>query len=59
MCISDRLLWVVFLVLAHRRIQALATGRPPGPPAGGTVLGAAGVVAAAALVGAVVLMVPR
>ncbi|WP_326599816.1 DUF202 domain-containing protein [Streptomyces sp. NBC_01803] len=52
------LLWVSFLALAHRRIQALTTGRPPGAPTGGTVLGAAGVVVAAALVGMVVLAVP-
>ncbi|MGK5533774.1 DUF202 domain-containing protein [Streptomyces sp. URMC 129] len=52
------LLWVFFLALAHRRIQALAAGRPPGPPTRGTVLGAAGVVVAAALVGALVLAIP-
>ncbi|UCM87024.1 DUF202 domain-containing protein [Streptomyces marincola] len=50
------LLWVAFLVLAHRRIHALAARRPR--PAGGTVPLAAAVVAAAALCAATLLAGP-
>lgn len=48
------LVWVGFLGLAHRRITALAPGRPL-PPAKATILGAAGAVVTAALLGAVLV----
>lgn len=38
------LLWVAFLVMAHRRIRQLAHGRRPPPVARATMVGAAGVI---------------
>ncbi|MDB1089071.1 DUF202 domain-containing protein [Streptomyces sp. ACA25] len=51
---SATLLWVVFLLLAHRRIRFLAARRPAGPePA--MVLGSALVVVIVAMLGALLL----
>jgi hypothetical protein len=47
----DALAWVAFLVMAQRRIRALAGGERPPPVTEATMLGAAGVVVLTALLG--------
>lgn len=47
------LAWVAFLVLAHRRIRALASGERPPVATGATMLGAAGVIVVASAFGLV------
>ncbi|MGI5256928.1 DUF202 domain-containing protein [Streptomyces angustmyceticus] len=51
------LLWTGFVALAHRRMRAMATGRPPGLSAR-TALLLGGCTAALALCGAVILVRP-
>ncbi|GAA2335245.1 DUF202 domain-containing protein [Streptomyces caniferus] len=51
------LLWIAFVALAHRRMQAMATGRPPGlSPRAALLL--VGCTLALALCGAVILVRP-
>lgn len=51
------LLWLAFVALSHHRMQALATGRPPGLPPR-TALLLVGCTLALALCGAVLLVRP-
>ncbi|MEO3754056.1 DUF202 domain-containing protein [Streptomyces sp. B6B3] len=50
------LLWVGFLILAHRRIRALADDRRPPAAEESTVRRAAGLIALSALLGALLLV---
>ncbi|MGW7492432.1 DUF202 domain-containing protein [Streptomyces sp. NPDC054786] len=52
------LLWIGFVALAHRRMQEMATGRPPGLPPR-TALLLVGCTLALALCGAVILVGPE
>jgi uncharacterized protein DUF202 len=54
----EALLWVAFLVLAQLRIRGLEDDRGPAPTTEATMLGAAGVIAVSALLGAVLLAAP-
>ncbi len=51
----EALLWVSFLVLAHRRIRALADDRRPPVVEESTMVRAAGVIMLSALLGALLL----
>ncbi|MGP4115459.1 DUF202 domain-containing protein [Streptomyces sp. 4N509B] len=51
----EALLWVAFLVVAHRRIRALDRAEQPPAASGGTVWGAAGVVVVTSLLATVLL----